>query len=873
MKKKIISILLVFAMAVSLVPNTAQAKENLVVRNDENDPSEKVEGAAEVIEYIAEAAQMFCEVGEKSKIISAFAAGGGVTFAVSGCIAILKAAGVIEDPTEAKLEKILEGVQNIEKQLNDMKDTLTKLGNEIAELKVSDEEHARALKALNYLGQWNSFKASYLKDLADEQAAYTSMIGTGVKEWWEKDEREAIALTYVKSGDEDLVAVSSDATDKVPEKADNGMQVELDNSFIIPADVMPSTKNAKYDVNTFEDVYAGLASTAILNAANEKKLIAEDVFYDQWLLLSDADKKAKADAWGADLLTPITYNVAAKIMSSAEGHKFTSVYMQKYSEFADELISSTNGVVLLADALMNMYCFEGEIKDSVEKIIASMTVDAGLYGQLALSVASQDSNIKISDRQTIQKKWIDTINKLHNIKSNLLTGDNGYCYPAGASLKYGTAVIKSEARPYWTELDDGFGMKYRVEDYWYDSWHAEDNNDNNIDMGAMNLCEETPTKVVYDNYLARNASAPDSEKSASFAAYLNKFGVGMPDDFNDKITTSYYGPKSFPLADQLSMTAHKICGGYFDDKKDYAIFDGSGKPQSEKFVLHDCVDYGYVDVPAGGAIHKEEILCARAMYVHSDGWWRVDNICTFNMNCGYNSVKERRGFKGGRKQYRQRCYFDKHISFLRKTAPQPSESAGNIETSGEKRYEKHILTEDIKDKKIKFVSSELEYTGKSQKPVVRSINGTAVEEGIDYKIKVNKTAKKIGSYKATITGKGQYTGSKTVSFKIVKATNGLKLTGKYTTAKKSKLKKKAVTIKRSKLMSVKKATGKLTYSIVSVYDNKYKKRFTIDKKTGALKIKKGTKAGEYEVFIKVKAAGSKTTKSKTEEVRATVTVK
>ncbi|MBQ6537597.1 MAG: hypothetical protein IJL75_01700, partial [Eubacterium sp.] len=76
MKKKIISILLVFAMAVSLVPNTALAKENAVVLNgDENDPSEKVEGAAEAIEYIAEAAQMFCEVGEKSKIINAFSAG------------------------------------------------------------------------------------------------------------------------------------------------------------------------------------------------------------------------------------------------------------------------------------------------------------------------------------------------------------------------------------------------------------------------------------------------------------------------------------------------------------------------------------------------------------------------------------------------------------------------------------------------------------------------------------------------------------------------------------------------------------------------------------------------------------------------------
>jgi hypothetical protein len=72
---------------------------------------------------------------------------------------------------------------------------------------------------------------------------------------------------------------------------------------------------------------------------------------------------------------------------------------------------------------------------------------------------------------------------------------------------------------------------------------------------------------------------------------------------------------------------------------------------------------------------------------------------------------------------------------------------------------------------------------------------------------------------------------------------------KTTSVKYKTLKKKSKTLSRNKIMTVKNAVGKLTYSKVSV--NKSGKKFTVNKKTGALTVKKGTRKGLYKVKIRV----------------------
>ena len=93
---------------------------------------------------------------------------------------------------------------------------------------------------------------------------------------------------------------------------------------------------------------------------------------------------------------------------------------------------------------------------------------------------------------------------------------------------------------------------------------------------------------------------------------------------------------------------------------------------------------------------------------------------------------------------------------------------------------------------------------------------------------------------------------------VKKAPNTLKVKAKTATAKASVLKKGLKTLKRSKVLSVTKAKGKVTY-IKKSGNAKIK----IAKKGGKVTIKKGLKKGTYKVKVKIKAAGTKNYKAKT----------
>ena len=110
----------------------------------------------------------------------------------------------------------------------------------------------------------------------------------------------------------------------------------------------------------------------------------------------------------------------------------------------------------------------------------------------------------------------------------------------------------------------------------------------------------------------------------------------------------------------------------------------------------------------------------------------------------------------------------------------------------------------------------------------------------------------------------------TVNVKDTRKTNPIKVSKKNKTVKYTKLKKKAVTLKA---ITVKKAAGKVTYKKVSVSKKKFAGRFTVNKKTGKIKVKKGTKKGTYKVKVRVSAAGNKTYKPASKTVTVKIKVK
>ena len=149
------------------------------------------------------------------------------------------------------------------------------------------------------------------------------------------------------------------------------------------------------------------------------------------------------------------------------------------------------------------------------------------------------------------------------------------------------------------------------------------------------------------------------------------------------------------------------------------------------------------------------------------------------------------------------------------------------------------------------------------------ITSTGSDGSVTYTAVASDSAGSISSAAVTVAGASSAKLANTLN---VKAKSAVKV-------KASKLKKKAQTIKASKLLTVSKAKGTVTYSKGSVKKNgkkassKVAKKITVNKSTGKVKLKKGLAKGTYKVKIKVKAAGTSKYKAGSKTVTVTIKVK
>lgn len=146
-------------------------------------------------------------------------------------------------------------------------------------------------------------------------------------------------------------------------------------------------------------------------------------------------------------------------------------------------------------------------------------------------------------------------------------------------------------------------------------------------------------------------------------------------------------------------------------------------------------------------------------------------------------------------------------------------------------------------KTIKLSATTFSYNGKTKTPsvIVKDSKGNALKNGTDYTVTYPKKRKSIGKYTITVTFKGNYSGTKKLTFEIVPAKVTLsKLT--------SGTKQLTATWK-----TVSGATGyEVAYSTSSKFTSKTTKKVTIKKakttKTTVKKLKKGKK-----YYVKVRA--------------------
>ena len=131
------------------------------------------------------------------------------------------------------------------------------------------------------------------------------------------------------------------------------------------------------------------------------------------------------------------------------------------------------------------------------------------------------------------------------------------------------------------------------------------------------------------------------------------------------------------------------------------------------------------------------------------------------------------------------------------------------------------------------------------------------------------TIKGAGQAKITIKAASTTTSQaakKGIKIKVKKAANTVAAKGLTTSVSAKKTAKKAQATK--KLVKVSKAKGAVTFAKKSGSKN-----LSINKKTGKVKVKKGTKAGSYSMKVKVRAAGNGNYKATVKTVTVKVKVK
>ena len=175
----------------------------------------------------------------------------------------------------------------------------------------------------------------------------------------------------------------------------------------------------------------------------------------------------------------------------------------------------------------------------------------------------------------------------------------------------------------------------------------------------------------------------------------------------------------------------------------------------------------------------------------------------------------------------------------------------------------------IADAGISLSRQTFVYNGKVQKPSVKSVDGLALTAGKDYSISWSDiSSKNAGTYRITITGKGQYTGQTQASYRILKAANPIKAKSKAVKVSFRKLKKQSIVKKWKSAFLVKKAKGKVIFRKKSG-----SKRIRIDKKSGKIIILKKTSKKLYKIKVTITAAGNKNYNKRSKTVLLKVKVK
>ena len=824
----------------------------------------KAQRATAAVEKFADAMSKFMPLGEDvSKLTQFVTRFGGVANIASGVVGILQMTGVIQDPVMTKLGEILDTVKNIETQVEKMDKKLDELNKQLLGSEVKGEIRTRYDRAVDRLGRWQNFVNSYVNPLKDEMEIYEDKVNDGIEDWWNKSSHSGINVLYTTIDDVPTLTYSAQAYSdgKLPATAIDMEKVDVNSSFAVPGNIIPDTaKLGKFvediSIDDYRDVFNKAMKTAFITAANGKKLQANNAFYTAWNKLSTDAKNKKAEQYANDILNSIVYQIACTEMSKKENNQWVTGVRQKYMHYCENILQDNSGVNAMIQAMTLTHGFEGEIKKDLEDFCDQMVVQAGVYGQFALTCIGQSNRQSEAKKEEVREKYVETIYALSEKADETLTGHDNFCYVTYTTLEQETVkatstitlVTQRQEKPYGNSFDY-FALRDQSATPWL--------------IGTPVMLNEVNAKVLYRQYETLN------QGTKSFAEYLNKYGAFKDKDYKGPLLTAVLGSEAFPLSEGIPMKAKR-----FHDKEYYFGNNDGGdcrvnvgnisKVEDQYFYVHDRLVTNEMNMGNGDV---NRVSTARAFYGEAHGRWYYDEPWIFTGE-GV-SVDTRNTETTGSEYAPRRTYvntFSRTFHLLKSTA--------KLDLNGDEDSENPLyafdrslfidgvsnqMTPSYEDNRtnitsVKLSKTKFKYTGKAIKPKVTVKAGKKVLSAKDYTVKYVDN-KAVGTATVIVEGKGKYAGMLSNRFSIV--TKSGKAATVNTEAKMVAKGKKAMTISWP---AIQKADGYDVFFARCNHDgkkNKYKKVKTINSDKVHSYTKTGLKKGasykaKVRAFAKVK---------------------
>ncbi len=594
-----------------------------------------------------EAMEAFLKEGEElSELEELMTRLGGIASAGSGILAILQILGVMKtsDPTQLKLNQIIQMLNNMNDKLAEMDTKLDQIITAILAMEVKDEERARAQKARDLLSNWQSFKTSYLVPLQNLTAEYNTKLNGELANWWNL----AASTTEAPTLKQDTIVLYADYNTNPPNanaikkvvtyytgsyglpadgKADNG---EVVTEYInIPVSVIATATTAAWDVDDYRENFVNAFDDAFLAASGSIDFSHNPTLEAKWNA-PDANKLLLARNLGEDLIDTIiahcAYNAFSKTDETTQA--WVDGIYNAYNNYCSNVLEAQTGLDSILNVMYGTHAFEGEIKDKLVDICDRMITVTSVYGQMAMSVVSMGYNETADEKATMLNCFVNTINALQEKRDGALTGYDNFCYIVGGLVSYGEFSVMGEDDFHFLADDpvDGHIIGEYV-DYHSSPWLLyEDTEETHMIDSMPAIVNDVYSVVLYHQYQALT----DDTTQTSFAKYLNGYDVGIAEDFDGLLTTVYSGAQNFALSDNIKMTANNIfsfrmpSADTYSDGQEYYVNDGTA--DDDDIWVHDKVVFSYID-STNGSSQINQILAARAGYIWKNWSTLYDNGC------------------------------------------------------------------------------------------------------------------------------------------------------------------------------------------------------------------------------------------------------